>query len=460
MRRIIYSMIGKYQYKIRPEGLGKDYPPLIVFDSNNKPFVPLTEFYRYELGRLSERSAISYLQALLPFFNWIGRHGYYQGGKVNWLSSPEAIRGAVRSYLIENMNCKVQEHYKGTFSFVQITHKSPSTVRHFLSALKSFYNFMIQKKSYNFQNPLIDSTFKYLNEIESKIELQVNNRTRMPNIAGTEEPKKYRSMTDSYYKIVGDKWTPEIIDDISLPAQILNGGKQIHWRIRDQLIARLLFETGARASEVIGVTIGDYRSRQSFREMNTFSKGSFGKRVKFLHFSDDTAILLKRYINGERKVNDKRNLDFNELPDQSPLFLTERGTPYIYQAWYPNWCKACRAVGLNVNPHKTRHWYVTQTLRTIYEISSNEAEIQRHIRELISYMKWKSKETVEVYEHYFDVKKHLEIQEQFLLKMEKETESYQQSKRVIKKNEESFTSEINTKSQIKEPFEEFLSGLE
>ncbi|AVK84831.1 integrase [Lysinibacillus sp. B2A1] len=450
-------MDGKYHYKLRPEGLGEDYPPLLVFDTNNKPFRPLTEFYQYELGRLSNQSAISYLQSLLPYFNWIKQHGYYQGMKVTWTDLPEIIRDVVRTYLIDNLNCKVQEHYNKTFNFVHLTHKSPSTVRHFLSALKSFYNSMIQKKLYHFQNPLIDSSYKLSNKIESSIELQVNKRTRMPDIAGTEEPKNYRRTTNSYYKIVGDKWIPNIIDDISLPAQILSGGERIHWKLRDHVIARLLFETGARASEVVEVTIGDYRKRQSIREMNTFNKGSFGKRVKFLYFTDDTAILLKRYINSERKVHDNNNLGFNDLPDEAPLFLTIRGTPYTYQAWYPNWCKACRAAKLNINPHKTRHWYVTQTLRIIYETSRNEADIQLHIRELISYMNWKSKETIEVYEHYFEVNNHLEIQEQFFLKMKKDTESYLGNKKVIN-YEENLTSDLEL--SIEEPLEEFLIGLE
>ncbi|ACA40693.1 site-specific integrase [Lysinibacillus sphaericus] len=454
-------MGGKYHYKLRPEALGKDSPPLIVFDINNKPFRPLTEFYQYELGRLSNKTAISYLQSLLPFFNWIQQYGYYQGRKVIWTDVPDSIRAVVRTYLIDNMNCKVQEHYNGTFNFVHLTHKSPSTVRHFLSALKSFYNSMIQKKLYHFQNPFIDFSYKLLNEMESAIELQINNRTRMPDIAGTEEPKNYRRVTNSYYKIVGDTWIPNIIDDNSLPSQILSGGEKIHWKLRDQVIARLLFETGARASEVIEVTIGDYRRRPSVREMNTFSKGSYKKRVKFLYFTDDTAILLRRYIEGERKVYDKNKLGFTELPDEAPLFLTERGTPYTYQAWYPNWCKACISAKLKVNPHKTRHWYVTQTLRFIYETSKNEADIQLHIRELISYMNWKSKETITVYEHYFDLKKHLETQEQFFVKMEKETENYLRNKKIVHK-ENLTSSKLNSIKEppIKDPLENFLLGLE
>lgn len=52
-----------------------------------------------------------------------------------FISRNSSIRAVVRTYLIDNMNCKVQEHYNGTFNFVHLTHKSPSTVRHFLSAL-------------------------------------------------------------------------------------------------------------------------------------------------------------------------------------------------------------------------------------------------------------------------------------------------------------------------------------
>ncbi|PIJ96233.1 integrase [Lysinibacillus sphaericus] len=320
---------------------------------------------------------------------------------------------------------------------------------------------MVQKKLYHFQNPLIDFSYKLHNEIETAIELQSNKRTRMPDIAGTEEPKNFRRVTNSFYKIVGGTWIPNIIDDISLPAQILSGGEKIHWKLRDHVIARLLFETGARASEVIEVTIGDYRRRPSIREMNTFSKGSYKKRVKFLYFTNDTAILLRRYIEGERKVHDKNNLGFTELPDEAPLFITERGTPYSYQAWYPNWCKACSSAKLNVNPHKTRHWYVTQTLRFIYETSKNEADIQLHIRELISYMNWKSKETITVYEHYFDLKKHLETQEQFFVKMEKETENYLRNKKIVhKENLTSPKSNSILESTTKDPLENFLLGLE
>ena len=44
------------------------------------------------------------------------------------------------------------------------------------------------------------------------------------------------------------------------------------------IIARMLFETGARVSEVIELTVGDYRERKSHQEVITFNKGSHDKR--------------------------------------------------------------------------------------------------------------------------------------------------------------------------------------
>ena len=68
------------------------------------------------------------------------------------------------------------------------------------------------------------------------------------------------------------------------------------------IIARMLFETGARASEIIELTVGDYRQRKSHeRSSITFNKGSHGRKIKFLRFSKDTAKRLFHYIDTERK---------------------------------------------------------------------------------------------------------------------------------------------------------------
>jgi hypothetical protein len=66
---------------------------------------------------------------------------------------------------------------------------------------------------------------------------------------------------------------------------------------------------------------------------------------------------------------------------------------------------------IDVDIHQCRHWYVTAAVRHIYETAKAEGEVKRRLRELIEYMKWRQGwQTIECYEHYFDVTRHAEIQ--------------------------------------------------
>ena len=46
-------------------------------------------------------------------------------------------------------------------------------------------------------------------------------------------------------------------------------------------------------------------------------------------------------------------------------------------AWYYHWNKAMKECEIKLNPHKTRHWFVTTRLREIYNTSKTEAEIKQ-----------------------------------------------------------------------------------
>ena len=85
------------------------------------------------LSRLYKSTANSYLNNLIPFFNWLDEYSNYQGKRVQWDDNPEVIRVAVEDYLMNKMHCKVRE--KDTFRFVNKTNKSIKTVSRFLSAL-------------------------------------------------------------------------------------------------------------------------------------------------------------------------------------------------------------------------------------------------------------------------------------------------------------------------------------
>lgn len=450
-------MRNGYYHMYCPRGIQSRYR-LLVFDESNKAFLPLTDFYDDVSRKISESSALSYLQCLLPFFTWLDKHSSYQGRRVQWDHSPESIRVAVEDYLMDEMACKVRE--KDSFRFVNRSNKSPNTVHRFLSALKSFYKSLITLQQYRYSNPLIDSHV-ILGDYKTNTEGVRENKPRIPLVAGTEDPLVYRRLTDSYFKLINEEWQPEIIDDPLLYHKVKQAGNQANWSLREKVIARMLFETGARASEVIELTIGDYRSRKSSQEVNTINKGSHGRRVKFLRFSKDTTKLLFQYINQERKKFDPLGRDFDSLSNDDPIFLTERGTPFHYTAWYPHWNKVMKMMDMRLNPHKTRHWFVTTSMTEIYNISKTDAEITQCKNELIKYMKWKQKDTIEVYEHHFDEESHRNLHDKMFENMaEKEKEYLEQTKNKRTKKPAFSVLETEKEMELDADIQALLDGLE
>ncbi len=136
-------------------------------------------------------------------------------------------------------------------------------------------------------------------------------------------------------------------------------------------------------------------------------------------------MLLKRYFDQERIRFDPHGYDLASYLDLAkrkhldlstiPLFLTLQGTqltPKAYREHY--WNPACRAAGIEADVHQARHWLVTGAVRDIYETAKNEAEIKRRLRGLVEYMKWRSPETLSVYEHYFEQSLDRETYDRFL----------------------------------------------
>jgi len=443
-----------YRYVYCPPGVQSRYS-LIVLDEENQPHIPLTDFYHDQLARKSNSTALSYLKSVLSFFHYLGNHSNYQGNSISWTDEPHKIRVAIEDYLQHQMHCKVQE--KDTFQLVRLTNKSPNTVSRFLSALKACYKSLILLKHYHYPNPLLDAQ-AVLNPYADTPGVR-KDKLRMPAAAGTEDPIPTRRLTDSYFKLVNNDWEPHIIGDPHLPYQVYQAGKQAGWSLRDRLIVRLLFETGARLSEVAQLVVGDYRNRKDFQEASTFNKGSHGRRVKFLRFGKDSVKLLHQYINGERRECDPEGRVFEELPNDAPLFLSDRGTAYNREALYYHWQKAMRAGGLDLNPHKARHWFVTTRLREIYRLSRDANEIARRKKELIRYMGWKHDDTLQVYEHYFDEEHHRQAHDEMLENMKLEEKRYLAERKNQKKKPQ-LTLHLRGKEELRDELEDFFDELE
>ncbi|MCY9698126.1 tyrosine-type recombinase/integrase [Paenibacillus alginolyticus] len=449
--------MASFFHVYRPEGVNSKYR-LIVFDDSKEAFIPLTEFYNDQVKRISESSVIAYLNTLEPFFYWLKHKGRYKASKVCWDDEPEAVKEVVRQYLLDQMHCKIRgrDGHEGVY----LTSKSSKTVQLFLSAIKGFYKTMIRLKKYSYANPLIDLEFK---DSLSEQPGERGNRPRMPKAAGTEEPLSFRKQTDSYFKIINEEWVPEIIGDWDLPYRIYQAGDTDGWRLRDEVITRFMFETGARISEILELSVGDYRKRSDIHEFAATNKGSFKRRIKFIRISPETLKLLIKYVNSERRQSANTQVKFNDLPDRESLFLSTRGTPYTYSAFYSNWTKITKHAGIKLNPHKARHWFVTSMLRSIYEQSETAGQIEDKKKQLIEYMKWREPDTLTVYEHYYDEEKfrdlHEKLQESYM-KREKEYFKSAKSRSQIVKPAIQTVFELEISEDKKDWLNEFYEGME
>jgi integrase len=424
------AMTSSYWFAPRPPK-NEHQHPFLVFDCSDRLHIPLTRFGKEACARVGQKTVQVYLYAILPFFTYLDTDTWQMRAGPCWNDSPARVRQAVEDYLIQKLQCKVQQHRDG-WKYVVLTAGTRSSLRIFLAALKLFYQVMYQCGVYTYSNPLIDSMSATLAAVEHQLDRQEQEGAfpRMPDESGVVEPQKRPThrLSDNYYKLEHEEWTPHIIADPTFPGLVLRGGKHLslkQTRQRDEVVTWLLFETGARISEICGLMLSDWVALGTHRSAQTFNKGSFGKRTKVISFHEETVVLLKRYFDQERIHFDPHARDlatYLDLAKQKqvdlstiPLFLTLQGTPLtpkVYREHY--WNPACRAAGIEADVHQARHWLVTGAVRDIYETSKSEAEIKRRLRSLVEYMKWRSPETLSVYEHYFEQSLDQETHDRFL----------------------------------------------
>jgi integrase len=371
------------------------------------------------------------LYAITSFFTYLDTDVWQQRAGNTWDAPPLQVRRAVEEYLVQKLQCKVHPHRQG-WKYVALTAGTRSSLRIFLAALKLFYQVMCQRGNYAYPNPLIDSMSAAIAAVESRLDVSESELAfpRMPQESGVVAPQKRPThrLSDNYYKLEHEEWIPQIIADPTFPGLILQGGKRLslkQTRQRDEVVTWLLFETGARVSEVTGLMLGDWVALGTHTKAQAFNKGSFGRRTKVLSFHEETVILLKRYFDQERLRFDPQGYDlaaYLELAARKrldlstvPLFLTSQGTqltPKAYREHY--WNPACKLAGIEADVHQARHWLVTGAVRDIYETAQSEVEIKRRLRGLVEYMKWSSPETLSVYEHYFKQSLDRETRDLFL----------------------------------------------
>lgn len=373
----------------------------------------------------SGKAARIYLNVLLPYFTYLVTDDWRRHRGDRWDSPPEAIQQSMRDYLLYQLACKVR--WRETHEQVSLTARSPSSVRVFLSALKLFYQAMRRIKCYPYPHPLIDKATYLLRDIEQEEHSSAGTR-RMPQSSGVEEPLPQRT-SENYFRLVEGDWIPQPIDDSTLHKQLIEGFKKARLCLRDQIVIRMTYESGARIGEILQLTVGDWRGRGARQEALACSKGSRGRRIKTIRFSTTTAKMLLQYLNTERAALDREHRRLDALDSDDPLFLSRRRKPYCYEAFKPHWYKLCEVIGIDLNIHGMRHWYVTQEMRLIGETTKSAGELKLKQEELVRYMAWRNPDTLKAYEHIFTEMRHADTQDQLHKKWYEEDLRYEQERK-------------------------------
>ncbi len=361
-------------------------PRFICVEPDGQPFLEGQAFRTWliEENLCQSTTADKYLKTLLPFLTFL----WFSSPPLRYTAPFDQIRSRIRDYLKEKLGCAVRPHRQGNFVVTVPQPVTQQSVRLYLVTLKRFYEFVISKGWYTDANPLLWSKRLMPSEYEFIPSLPPESGLTLPD-------RKRGRMPETYFCFMAGDWKPHILDDATLPGRLIPGFDLQ----RDQLIARILFQSGARISEVLGLTMRDWRHHGLRDRALAINKGSLGERVKEIWWSSETAILLRQYVQNERRESDPLQRGLDELPDNARVFITDAGDAYTYFAFYYHWRNACLKTGVRVHPHQARHWFVTTALRRIQTLpDSTKRDAQRQA--LISYMKWKNPETIQAYDHH------------------------------------------------------------
>jgi site-specific recombinase XerD len=380
--------------------------------------LPLSLYSRYLSERYAKKTQRTYIRSLVTYFSWLGE----QHDVDAWSDAVENVQGQILRYLLVKFACRVKSHRRG-FRTVDLTKNNLAATSQFLAAARAFYEAMIAAKLFDHVNPLVGINSSTDDEVPPEP------YPRMPHRSGVVPDSIRRRLTNAFFVVTNEQWTPQVIDDPGFPQLIFSAGERLGWKLRERLIVRLLFETGARISEICGLTLGDWLAHGANNSATSFSKGSSGRRVKFVRWSSSTTKLLRTYLFDERINPDGLVLRLSDYapgltppedPFSIPLFSTRQGTqlsPSSFRDLY--WRPAMALSQIRAHIHQTRHWYVTMSIREIYSSGGSADEIERQTAQLIRYMNWRSgKSTLEAYEHFFDRQRHGEVQDRLHKKLE------------------------------------------
>lgn len=150
---------------------------------------------------------------------------------------------------------------------------------------------------------------------------------------------------------IARKVVPSLTDDELRRLIVACAGKTLRDR-RDEAMVRLMSETGLRAAELIGLTVGDVDLN---RGLATVRRGKGGKG-RVVPFGAQTGAAIDRYVRVARREN--------RLTDGGPLWVGAGGRSFGYHGLDGSLKQRAAAAGIDgFHVHRLRHTAAQRWLR-------------------------------------------------------------------------------------------------
>jgi integrase len=399
----------------------------LTFDADGQLIVPLNEWYRLMDGVGAARTRETYLAVLRPWFGFVVKRGY------SWDARPEAVREYTRLFLLE-AGCVLQTGGVEGW-FVQATSKSPISTNglHLLiAALRSFYTVM-RRGVFDPQDQRFHPLYAFENPMYSKVLVAWRaehgkwiRNAGAPDYAGIRSQSRAEQARQpvGFFQVKRQPLEPPVARDSEPTRLAIPAGVRYmidHAAAREAVILRLLLESGARVSEVLGLTVGGLRRAHNPKigiDVAALVRNKGEHTVgKPIWCSADTREQLHRYIAQDRsKLDPQGRKKLEQLGADEPIFLSRRKRQLEYSgfrtvfnrllskaqrhfATAPKRPDAVRIALPSITPHTIRHLHTTLRVKKVRELFSSPAERERALEALVDDMGWRSVEMLKTYDH-------------------------------------------------------------
>lgn len=212
----------------------------VLVDSNMRIVPEVLDFTRYiENKGMSTNTIVTYLGKLCVFYKWMEKENL----------RPFEVEPRHMPYFIDYIDNSYAEKYQGK------TKVSASTLNGYLAALGSFYKYFgmlgfVEPANYKIEGKKKANHYSYLRHVNRKWDVSAFTFFSRKKRKSVDKKRLTIEEAETFYHSLGE---------LSLHEESL--------KIRNQLIFKILYETGLRIGELLHLRINDYDLPEPFKKV-------------------------------------------------------------------------------------------------------------------------------------------------------------------------------------------------